>query len=206
MDTIVSVIFFLIIVVPSLSVHEFAHAWASTRLGDVTPRLHGRLTLNPLAHIDPIGTIAVPLILSFMGAGVIGWAKPVPINPNAYRKPIQGEFLVAIAGPLSNIILGIILIILMVIIASVAHTTTFGTSSSWVILFLQMGALTNFMLAFFNLLPIPPLDGYRIITLIAPSTKTRILRNQQWIMYALFAVMISPLGGYVVDAIMRLSQ
>jgi Zn-dependent protease len=84
-------------VIPSLSVHEYAHAWASTRLGDVTPRLHGRLTLNPLAHIDMVGTIVIPLFLSLMGAGVIGRAKPVPINPHAYHKPIQGEFFVAMA-------------------------------------------------------------------------------------------------------------
>lgn len=203
-----SVIFFVLIVVPSLSLHEFAHARASYRLWDVTPKLEGRLTLNPLAHIDPIGTIAVPLILSLMGAGVIGWAKPVPINPYAYRKPIQGEFLVAIAGPLSNIILGIVCIIIMVVVAFVANTTavSMGGSSSRLVTLLQMWALTNFMLAFFNLIPIPPLDGYRIITLIAPSTKQWILQYQQWIMYGLFAVMISPLGSYIVNGIMRLSQ
>ncbi len=204
---IMSALFFVVIVVPSLTIHEYAHARASTRLGDITPRLQGRLTLNPLAHIDPLGTIVVPLLLGLMGAGVIGRAKPVPINPNAYRKPVLWEFLVAMAGPLSNIILGIIATIILVVVMKLWWTHQARESAPSLREFwLQSFALTNFMLAFFNLLPIPPLDWYRIITLVAPQTRERILENQQRITYILFAIMVSPLRHYLTNIIVALSS
>lgn len=200
-------LFFVVVVLPSLTIHEYAHARASVRLGDITPKLQDRLTLNPFAHIDPVGTIALPLLLTLMGAGVIGRARPVPINPYAYRKPIRDEFIVAMAWPLSNILLGIVLTMVAVILSMIWDGLSYSAVSLvWALSWIKMAAIVNFSLALFNLIPLPPLDGYRIITLIAPQTKMRMLQYQQYIMIGIMVVMISPLGGRIASGIFRIAQ
>lgn len=141
----------------SLSVHEYAHAWAALKLGDDTATRLGRLTLDPLAHIDPIGTLILPLL------GVpIGWAKPVPINPIRFRREVRvgvGIALTAVAGPLSNMLLAAIcgVGLLVVPVGPVERL-------------LAIGATVNVALALFNLLPIPPLDGSRIVEGFLPAS------------------------------------
>ncbi len=139
-------VFSLIIVI---SLHEFCHALAADKLGDPTPRAYGRLTLNPKAHIDPIGTLLLPLFGALSGFPVIGWAKPTPIDPYNFKNPRRDETFVALAGPLSNFLLAFFLSL---------FNSSFATYVGNISLFLGI----------FNLLPIPPLDGSKILLNLLP--------------------------------------
>jgi Zn-dependent protease len=128
----------------AFSVHEFFHAWVADRLGDPTPRLSGRVTLNPLRHIDPLGLLALIILR-------VGWGKPVPINPNNFANPKRDELLVALAGPLSNIALAVLAIPLIKLNP----------------LFINL-VILSFNLGIFNLIPIFPLDGFRVVGNLLP--------------------------------------
>jgi Zn-dependent protease len=150
------------ILILSVVVHEVSHGYMADRLGDPTPRLQGRLTLNPIKHLDPVGSFIVPLITSLAGF-TFGWAKPVEYNPYNIKNKRQGEFLIALAGPLSNIVIALIF---SVIIRAV--TASGGVSSP----FIQISAyivIINIILAVFNLIPLPPLDGSKILFSILPN-------------------------------------
>jgi Zn-dependent protease len=151
-------IFYLGLVV-LLTFHEFAHAWAAWKLGDDTARLRGRLSLNPLVHIDPIGTVLLPLVMIFtsptVGRFLIGWAKPVPFNPANLRNRWRDEMLIAMAGPAMNIILAVALV-------GFARVAVMFGSDEMTDLFFQMAGL-SLLLCFFNLIPIPPLDGSHVM-------------------------------------------
>lgn len=143
------------------SFHEFCHAYVATRLGDSTPGDQGRLTLNPIHHIDPMGF----LLMIFAH---FGWAKPVQINPGAFKKPRRDDFLVSVAGPLSNFIAAIGFAILIKIIFVVAGSLFAGSSGDIIYQMATYFVWTNLILAFFNLLPIPPLDGSHLIFDLLP--------------------------------------
>ncbi|MFC1735875.1 site-2 protease family protein [Candidatus Hydrogenedentota bacterium] len=147
----------------SLSFHEFAHGWMANRCGDPTARMLGRLTMNPIAHMDPIGTVLMPLIAIFTSFPVIGWAKPVPVNPINFQKPSRDDILVSAAGPGSNMLL--VLISIVVIRLCVLAGMSFGSPIST---FLSYFLIINGYLMLFNLIPIPPLDGSHILANIAP--------------------------------------
>jgi Zn-dependent protease len=147
MDDIRQYLFALAIFLPSLSVHEFAHAWAAYKFGDMTAKNLGRLTLNPVAHISPLGTILMPILIGF------GWAKPVPVDFSILNK--KQVFLVGAAGPLSNILTALVFTVLFHILP-IHKMPLVGTFIYFVILY-------NFILAIFNLIPIPPLDGSRMV-------------------------------------------
>ena len=134
--------------------HEFAHAWAATRLGDDTPRLDGRVTLNPLAHVDWIGTLILPAITSLLSAGFIGWGKPVRTNPSRLRGGDKGLALVALAGPAANVVLAF----LMAVAALLTVRTVPPLAE-----FLAHGVRLSLYLALFNMLPVPPLDGSKLL-------------------------------------------
>jgi len=157
-----TLIFSMVAVLVAITVHEFAHAWTATALGDPTARAAGRVTLNPLAHIDLIGTIALPLALYFVGAPIFGWAKPVPYNPNFVRRGRWGEVLVAIAGPISNLLLAFILAL-----PGRIYWINYQTlPTDQIYIFLATMVTLNVWLSAFNLIPIPPLDGSKILYLI----------------------------------------
>ena len=155
----------LIYIIPllfAITLHEAAHGWAASKLGDHTARMMGRVTLNPVKHIDPVGTILVPLLLVIMSVGFIfGWAKPVPINFRALKSQKSGMILVALAGPGANFLMAIGWVIVAIISINLNQP-----------IFLKMagiGIFFNILLAVFNLLPIPPLDGSRVISALLPG-------------------------------------
>jgi Zn-dependent protease len=155
-----------------LSIHEYAHARIAKLEGDHTAEQYGRVTLNPLAHIDIVGTILVPIVLLISTGGRVGfgWAKPVPINPFAFKHPRRGILLVSLAGPASNIVLAAISgVALRVLVGPATHI---GLGSPFALILISL-AIINLYLAFFNLIPIPPLDGAGVVSAILPTEYAR---------------------------------
>jgi Zn-dependent protease len=158
------IIFELIVLIFSIIIHEVAHGYMADKLGDPTARIQGRLTLNPLKHIDPIGSILVPIITS-LGGMTFGWAKPVPFNPHNLKDRRKGELLIALAGPASNILIA--LIFGSIIRFGAMSGDGFGLSDTFFILCAYV-VIINLSLAVFNLIPIPPLDGSKIFFNLLP--------------------------------------
>ena len=159
-----SFIFELVVLIFSIIIHEVSHGYVADMLGDPTARLAGRLTLNPIKHIDPVGSIIVPIITSFGGI-TFGWAKPVPFNPYNLKNRRTGELLIALAGPASNLVIAIVFAIII--------RVGLGGASFLSPLFIQLCAyivLINISLAVFNLVPLPPLDGSKILFSLFPPT------------------------------------
>jgi Zn-dependent protease len=141
-----------------LTFHEFAHAWVAHKCGDDTARLAGRLSLNPVVHIDPIGTVLIPLLSLFvpvLGGFLVGWAKPVPVNPMSLNHPVRDDVLIALAGPAMNLVLAIVIMFF-------ARIGLFFHSDIVVSVFVNLAWL-SLLLCFFNLIPIPPLDGSHVM-------------------------------------------
>jgi Zn-dependent protease len=162
MTDIQTLLIWVIPVLFAITVHETAHGWVASKLGDHTARMMGRLTLNPIKHIDPVGTILVPALLYLSSAGFLfGWAKPVPINFNALRSPKKDMLWVALAGPGVNVLMAIG----WLIIVAIANTLNIP----FLVLMGGAGIFINLLLAIFNLLPIPPLDGGRVISSLLPG-------------------------------------
>ena len=160
LDLIIKLFSRLFVVFCTMPIHEYAHALIATKLGDQTPRLAGRLTLNPMAHISPMGAIMI-FLFGF------GYAKPVSVNPRNFKDSKKGMALTAIAGPISNLIMGFIFIVLAVVYANLSHAETILYNA--IFSFLLFAGTINVNLAVFNLLPIPPLDGSRILQLLIPA-------------------------------------
>jgi Zn-dependent protease len=160
-----------VILVLSLSFHEAAHAFTADRLGDPTARMLGRLTLNPIAHIDMIGTVLFPLVGMATGLPLIGWAKPVPVNPRNLRRPRQDFAVVALAGPVSNLILAVGAVVLFKIFLFATHSEATDPTITRDVLIAVAG--TNTLLAVFNMLPVPPLDGGNVLMGVVPESVAR---------------------------------
>jgi Zn-dependent protease len=157
------------VLIVSLSFHEAAHAWTADRLGDPTARMLGRITLNPLAHIDWIGTVLFPLIAIYSGIPLLGWAKPVPVNMHNLRHPRRDFALVALAGPVSNLVIALVIAILRPFVAQA--TGVMSGPSRW----LAHGLELNVLLAVFNMIPVPPLDGGNVLAGLVPEQAARII-------------------------------
>ncbi|MGI5893083.1 MAG: site-2 protease family protein [Candidatus Merdivicinus sp.] len=177
----------LVVLLTALPFHEFAHAWAANKMGDSTARYQGRLTLNPLAHLDPLGS----LLMLFAG---FGWAKPVPINPRNFKNPKKGMALSAAAGPLSNLLLAYLGMVLWKVVLYLQYP--FGDSfliESLSDIF-RLIVLLNLGLAVFNLLPVPPLDGSRLFTVFLPPRQYfQIMQYERYIQLALFVAIFMGL-------------
>ncbi len=184
----------------SVVVHEVSHGFAADALGDPTPRLQKRLTLNPLRHLDLFGSVIFP-VLSYMAGGIIlGWAKPVMINPYNLKARRWGEAIVAFAGPLSNMALAVVFAVLVRFAGPLGLSSAFVTFSMTII-------VINIVLAIFNLIPIPPLDGSKILFAILPARFMHIrmkLEQYGFILVLLFVVFFGQLISPVVDLVAKL--
>ena len=193
------------ILLVSLTVHEAAHAWTSDRLGDPTARLLGRVSLNPAVHVDLIGTVLFPLLAVLANVPLIGWARPVPVNPARLRHPRRDYVYVAAAGPLSNLALaGLVSVSASVLGLNLWQALGQGGGAAIV---LVQAIYINVFLAVFNLLPVPPLDGGNVLAgLLPPRAAAQFDRLRQWgflILYALIltgvlSTIVMPIAGTIV--------
>lgn len=207
-------IIWLALLLPSIAFHEYLHAWAAYRLGDPTAKAQGRLTLNPLRHVDPFGTVLLPLLLAAMGGPIFGYAKPVPVNPRYFRNVRTGELITGIAGPFANLVLALL--------GSAAAWgvywwgAVFGDLAEWVFVIGVLLVRTNLILMLFNLIPLPPLDGSSVVPLFLSD---RALRRWYLLQQYSFGILLlllwgvpaltgfSPLSayfGFTADPLMRL--
>lgn len=200
LSALVAVAVFLVVGFP---VHEFAHALAAWRLGDGTAKLFGRLTLNPLVHLDPLGS-AILAISALTGSGFfIGWAKPTPVNPSMLRGGHRGEAIVAAAGPLSNLVLAILAAVVIRIF--IALQLAPSPALDFVGLVITWFLVINISLFIFNLLPLPPLDGSKVLFAFLPPRTVWQVRPilEQWGFVILLAVMFLPPGDSIGARILR---
>jgi Zn-dependent protease len=190
----------------SLSVHESAHAWTADRLGDPTGKVLGRVSLNPVAHIDPMGTVVFPLLGMVFGGFIFGWAKPVPVNTARLKNPRKDHLVIAAAGPVSNIVLAVgclaglkIITLSMDPWAIQEHSLVYP-----VFLMCQTGLFLNVILAVFNLLPVPPLDGSWILAGVLPSNLAAAMDTiRPYSFILLIALLLSGVFRMILNPILR---
>src|SRR5450759_4225362 len=165
---VVDIFFQIIVLLFAICVHESAHAWTANRLGDPTAKMPGRVSLNPLVHIDPIGTVLMPLTLIILGFPPFGWAKPTPVDPRNFKNQVRDDILTAVAGPASNFLIAFVSVVVLAILVHGSntpigrHAPAASTAAALTTLFYD-AMWINVILAVFNLIPLPPLDGSHVI-------------------------------------------
>jgi Zn-dependent protease len=185
----------LLLVLLSIAFHEFAHCWTTDRLGDDTPRMQGRLSLNPLVHLDPMGTLMI--VMSSLAGFGIGWGKPSPFNPYHFRHPARDRMLTALAGPISNLLQ-------MLAWASLGALLSHWSVPGVLLTTCTIGVWVNAGLAAFNLLPIYPLDGHHILGYLIPALRP-LIDHQAWMIVFLLLMLVDPLYQLIVrPAVMTL--
>jgi Zn-dependent protease len=191
-ETILSVIALVL----SVAVHEFGHAWAASRMGDTLPKSQGRLTLNPIQHIDPIGTLLFPIIMLTAGGGMFGWGRPVMTNPSNYTRSLSrptGSMLVSIAGPAMNLLMATLTSLIVVV---GIRTGVMGDSLAEHLI--RLLVQLNLLLMFFNLLPIPPLDGGSILAWVLPRSMQGVIDLlNRWGFLILLGLMVTGVLSWV---------
>ncbi len=179
----------------AITLHEAAHGWVASKLGDPTARQLGRITMNPIKHIDPVGTIAVPLVLVMLSGFIIGWAKPVPVDPRHFKQPLLDMALVALAGPVSNFVMACGWALLITL-----STTALADSPVAIHLMrmAQAGMTINLILMVLNLIPIPPLDGGRVVAGVLPKQMAlSFMRIEPYGMWIILALLFSGVLGKI---------
>ena len=193
----------IVVLIASLSVHEAAHAWAANRLGDPTARHLGRLSLNPAVHVDPIGTLLFPLIAMLTNLPLIGWAKPVPVDPRHLRHPKRDFALIAAAGPSSNLIMAVIGAIIFALLPNptpgdIAARAVLAPLDLLVLQFIQL----NVLLAVFNMIPVPPLDGGNVLIGVLPHAGSRLVEQlRPYGFLILYALMLTGALSYLLGPV-----
>jgi Zn-dependent protease len=180
----VNIVFQLIVFLFAISFHESAHAWMANRCGDPTARMLGRISLNPIKHIDPVGTVVLPLFAMLTGIPVLGWAKPTPVDPRNFRNQVRDDILTAIVGPISNfVVAGGALVVLLLI----ALTSQVGSAIVNIIPYVYpnhlevLAAQTNSLLMPTSLIPVPPLDGSHVLRHFLPAPMLRAYDTVGWL-------------------------
>jgi Zn-dependent protease len=205
LTTIQKIVLGAVPVIFAITVHEVAHGWVASRLGDQTARLLGRLTLNPLKHVDVIGTVVLPLLLLTLGGFIFGWAKPVPVDWRNLRRPRRDMALVAAAGPAANLLM----LLLWALIAKVliASRHTLGPDVQPWLFMTGVGIAANVMLIVLNLLPLPPLDGSRIVAaLLPPRLAWRYGQLERWGLLILLGLMFAGILNRILLPPVRVLQ
>jgi len=180
----------LLILIFSLSVHEAAHAWSASRLGDDTARRLGRVSLNPIVHTDPIGTLLLPILAMISNAPIIGWAKPTPVNTRNLRHPRRDHILVTAAGPVSSLLIAVVAALALRLIPIGAGPVSMIATQA---------LLLNVLLAVFNMLPIPPLDGGQIMmALLPPAISVRLRFLYEYGFLILMALLLTGVLGSLI--------
>jgi len=191
---------FMVVLIGSLSVHEAAHAWAADRLGDPTARALGRLSLNPAVHVDPVGTIAFPLLAAMTNLPLIGWAKPVPVQLHYLRAPRRDFALIAAAGPASNLLLAAIGSGLVLALGGLEPIVEAGLAGETLVQFVVL----NVLLAVFNMIPVPPLDGGTVLMGMLPARAAEALEQvRPYGFLVIYALMLSGLLSAVLRPVQR---
>lgn len=193
LSTIQRIVIWILPVLFAITLHEAAHAWVANRFGDTTAKMLGRLSFNPLKHIDPIGTILVPIVILILSQFnfVFGWAKPVPINSSQLRNPRRDLALATAAGPLSNLIMAFLWAICLKLGLMLDPRTS--NAALFMTLTGQAGIIINLLLAYLNLIPIPPLDGGRILACLLPLRQS--LKFQKIEPYGIFILLALIFSG-----------
>ncbi len=194
------IVIWVIPVIFAITVHEVAHGWVANKLGDPTAKLLGRLTLNPIKHIDLIGTIIVPTILIFVGGFIFGWAKPVPVDWRNLHHPRRDMGLVAIAGPLANLLMALIWLAIMKL---GIYLSAQGTTAGAILVFMgQIGIQINLILMVLNFLPIPPLDGSKVLmSFLSPAAAMSFAKIEPYGFFILLALLATGILGRVIGPI-----
>jgi Zn-dependent protease len=183
------------VVLISLTIHEAAHALTADRLGDPTARQLGRVSLNPLVHIDWIGTVLLPIVAAVSRLPIIGWAKPVPVNMRNLRDPRRDFMIVAAAGPISNLVQAVVAAILL----RGANATLADGVPGWGVWVLTLAVQINLLLAFFNLIPVPPLDGGNVLLgLLPPRAAAMYAQVRQYGFILLYALLLSGIASRLI--------
>jgi Zn-dependent protease len=193
-DLIAAVVAFGVVLI-SLTIHEAAHALTADRLGDPTARALGRVSLNPLVHIDWIGTVLLPIIAAISHFPIIGWAKPVPVNMRNLKDPRRDFMIVAAAGPISNLVQAVVAAILLRVVGAALPEGVPG----WVIGVLTLAVEINLLLAFFNLIPVPPLDGGNVLLgLLPPRAAAMYAQVRQYGFLLLYALLFTGIASRLI--------
>jgi Zn-dependent protease len=228
----VDILFKLIVFLFAISVHESAHAWMASRRGDPTARMLGRVTLNPIKHIDPVGTVLLPLIAMVTGFPVIGWAKPTPVDPRNFKNPVLDDILTSVVGPISNFVVATGAVLALIFISrnsqlgrGIVHAIPLVYPNHLDVLASQTDSFLmpvsvlayelmfiNIILGVFNLIPVPPLDGSHVLRHFLPANALRIYDTVG--MFALMALvflgggllgkLIFPVIGFFNDILLRI--